>query len=107
VAGVDGINVQERCSSWAEQRTEEASRNRVNDSTGQSHRTVGLIVKRRQQQIKARRGLIGRSHREDWARKKSETMCGGGRLTWPRVISCSWDKRIPGKFLSEEVQSTR
>lgn len=34
VAGVDGINVQERCSSWAEQRTG-ASRNRVNDTTGQ------------------------------------------------------------------------
>jgi hypothetical protein len=46
---------------------------------GQSHslvqycRLVGLIVKRRQQQIKARRGAIGSSHRSGLGAKKSES----------------------------------
>lgn len=72
-AGVDGISVQERCSGWAEQRTELWSvGHRVTEDW------VGLRVKRRQQQIKTRPGI-------DWkltfgtglGANKSESIGGG------------------------------
>jgi hypothetical protein len=54
--------------------SEQRGRVRGQGLVGQSHRVtelVGLIVKRRQQQIKARRGSIGSSHRSGLGAKKS------------------------------------